>query len=195
MAEHRPLRFPPALASALADPGSAASTPAAATAHKRVLRVGTYKGVKGKFKSIQAAVNKARPGDWILVGPGDYHARHDQVTGPAAEDAPPPAGVLITKKGIHLRGMSRKKVIVDGTLPHKGKHCSSDPAVQDFGVNTPDGPQGRNGIVVWKANHTRIDNLTVCNFLAGSSGQGNEIWWNGGDGSGRSGWARSRAPT
>ena len=48
-------------------------------------------------------------------------------------------------------------------------------------------PQGRNGIVVFKANHTRIDNLTVCNFLVGSSGQGNEIWWNGGDGSGQIG--------
>ena len=47
-----------------------------------MLRVGTYKGVKGKFKSIQAAVNKARPGDWILVGPGDYHERN-QTASPA----------------------------------------------------------------------------------------------------------------
>ena len=152
MAERRRPRFPTALLLLPLTVALAASMPAAATAHKRVLRVGTYKGIKGKFTSIQAAVNKARPGDWILVGPGDYHARYDQVTGPAAEGGPPPAGVLITKKGIHLRGMSRKKVIVDGTLPHKGKHCSSAPAVQDFGVNTPDGPQGRNGIVVWKAN-------------------------------------------
>ena len=191
MAAHRVLRLLPAFLVLLPVLGTGiALTPAAAAAHKRgprVLRVGTYKGMKGKFKSIQAAVNKARPGDWILVGPGDYHESYDQVTGPASEDGPPPAGVLITKKGLHLRGMSRKKVIVDGTLPHKGKHCSSDPAVQDFGVNTPDGPQGRNGIVVFKANHTRIDNLTVCNFLVGSSGQGNEIWWNGGDGSGQIG--------
>ena len=187
VAGHRAVRILPALLLFLLSLAVFASTPAAADKGGRVLRVGTYKGIKGKFKSIQAAVNKARPGDWILVGPGDYHESYDQVTGPASEDGPPPAGVLITKKGLHLRGMSRKKVIVDGTLPHKGKHCSSDPAVQDFGVNTPDGPQGRNGIVVFKANHTRIDNLTVCNFLVGSSGQGNEIWWNGGDGSGQIG--------
>ena len=187
MAGHRALRLFQAILLLSLSLAVVASTPAAAHKGRRVLRVGTYKGIKGKFKSIQAAVNKARPGDWILVGPGDYHESYDQTTGPATEGAPPPAGVLITKKGLHLRGMSRKKVIVDGTLPHKGKHCSSDPAVQDFGVNTPDGPQGRNGIVVFKANKTRIDNLTVCNFLSGSSGQGNEIWWNGGDGSGQIG--------
>ena len=188
MAQHRALRRLPALLLLSLSLAVLASTPAAAQKGGRVLRVGNYKGIKGKFKSIQAAVNKARPGDWILVGPGDYHESYDRVTGAASEDGPPPAGVLITKKGLHLRGMSRKKVIVDGTLPHKGKHCSSDPAVQNFGVNGPDGtPQGRNGIVVFKANHTRIDNLTVCNFLVGSSGQGNEIWWNGGDGSGQIG--------
>jgi hypothetical protein len=27
-----------------------------------------------------------------------------------------------------------------------------------------------------------VDNLTVCNFLAGAGG-GNEVWFNGGDGS------------
>ena len=34
--------------------------------------MGTYKGIAGQYKSIQAAVNAAKPGDWILVGPGDY---------------------------------------------------------------------------------------------------------------------------
>ena len=43
----------------------------------RVLRVGTYKGIHGQFKSIQAAVNAAKPGDWILVGPGDYKTTID----------------------------------------------------------------------------------------------------------------------
>ena len=43
----------------------------APVAGARVLRVGTYKGVHGQFKSVQAAVNAAKPGDWILVGPGD----------------------------------------------------------------------------------------------------------------------------
>ncbi len=32
-----------------------------------------------------------------------------------------------------------------------------------------------------------VQNLTVCNYLAGSGNAGNEIWWNGGDGSGQVG--------
>src|SRR5437773_9550079 len=38
-----------------------------------VWRVGTYRGIPGQFRTIQAAVDAARPGDWILVAPGDYH--------------------------------------------------------------------------------------------------------------------------
>ena len=44
----------------------------ASLAEARVLRVGTYHGKRGQYQSIQAAVNAAHPGDWILVGPGDY---------------------------------------------------------------------------------------------------------------------------
>ena len=44
----------------------------ASIAGARVLRVGTYRGVPGQFRTIQAAVNAARSGDWILVAPGDY---------------------------------------------------------------------------------------------------------------------------
>jgi hypothetical protein len=191
--ERRVARYLPALALVLplvfaGVPQGSAATHKRHSRRTRVLRVGSFHGVKGKFKTIQAAVNKARPGDWVLVGPGVYHERDDHSTGPATEGGPPPAGVLITKPGLHLRGMNRKKVVVDGTLRHKGKACSASPAVQDFGINGSAGkPQGRNGIVVFKANKTRIDNLTVCNFLAGTAGSGNEIWWNGGDGSGKIG--------
>ena len=44
---------------------------AASAAGARVLLVGTYRGIRGQYASIQAAVDAARPGDWILVGPGD----------------------------------------------------------------------------------------------------------------------------
>ena len=44
----------------------------ASTASARVLLVGSYHGVPGQYRSIQAAVDAANPGDWILVGPGDY---------------------------------------------------------------------------------------------------------------------------
>src|SRR5437899_2328336 len=41
--------------------------------HKpKVLRVGTYKGKHGQFSSIHEALAAAHPGDWILIGPGDY---------------------------------------------------------------------------------------------------------------------------
>ena len=33
----------------------------------RVLQVGTYRGRKGAYSTIQAAVDAAAPGDWILM--------------------------------------------------------------------------------------------------------------------------------
>jgi hypothetical protein len=49
--------------------------------------------------------------------------------------------------------------------------------VQDFSP--------RDGIVVWKASGVSIQNLTVCDYLGGPGGShGNEIWWNGGYGTG-----------
>jgi hypothetical protein len=140
----------------------------------RVLRVGTYHGIPGQFKTIQAAVNAARPGDWILVGPGDYHEQ-------GVRGSREPAGVLIRKARIHLRGMNRNKVIVDGTKPGS-RPCSSRRRDQEVTR------RGRNGIDVFKVSGVYIENLTVCNFLTSKSGEeGNEIWWNGGDGSGRIG--------
>ena len=146
-----------------------------------VLRVGTYSGVTGQYSSIQAAVNAAQPGDWILVAPGDYHERADYVT-PTR-----PAGVWLDTPNVHLRGMDRNSVIVDGTKL-SATPCSSNRADQDLGP----GGQGRNGIEVHGATFTAdgvsIDNLTVCNFLANTTGaNGNQIWWNGGDGGGKIG--------
>jgi hypothetical protein len=155
-----------------------------AVASARVLRVGTYHRIRGQFRTIQAAVNAAKPGDWILIAPGDYKTRSTR--GPGGNDAP--AGVLITKKNLHLRGMNRSGVIVDGTKPGTAR-CSAKPSAQNFGPNSANGPLGLNGIMVWKANNVSVQNLTVCNFLGGSGTAGNEIWWNGGDESGQiGGW-------
>ncbi len=134
-----------------------------------VLRVGRFHGIDGQFTTIQAAVNAAHPGDWVLVAPGDYH-----------ETGAPNAGVLITTPGIHLRGMDRNGVVVDGTRTGFGR-CSAAPAAQNVGA------AGRNGIEVFKVDGVSVENLTVCNFLAGAGGNGNEIWFNGGDGSGQIG--------
>ena len=123
-------------------------------------------------------------GDWILIAPGDYHETADESdahTDPSDGDT---GGVLITTPDIHLRGMNRSTVIVDGTKAGSSA-CSSSPAAQNFGAAGPDGKAvGRNGILIWKADDVYVENLTACNFLAGTGSSGNEIWWNGGDGSG-----------
>src|SRR5450755_2339317 len=147
----------------------------ASTATGRVLRVGVYKGIAGQFSSIQAAVKAAKPGDWILIAPGDY--REQGVPGSSE-----PAGVLIRTARVRLRGMNRNSVIVDGTKPG-ARPCSS--RRQDQVVTR----RGRNGVEAFKASGVYIENLTVCNFLTNAAGaqEGNQIWWNGGDGSGKIG--------
>jgi len=91
-----------------ASPGAAATN----SWNTKVLLVGTFHGKAGQFTTIQAAVNAARPGDWILVGPGDYHENADH-TGPFGDPSVGAmGGVFISKPGITLRGMNRKTVIV-----------------------------------------------------------------------------------
>jgi hypothetical protein len=154
---------------------------------KSVLLVGSFEGIPGKYTTIQSAVDAAHPGDYILIGPGDYHETADEsmpVTNPEQGQM---GGVYIAKSGLTLRGMDRNSVIVDGTKPGS-KPCSSKPSAQDYGALGSNGqPVGRNGILIWKANNVTIDNLTVCNFLAGTGASGNQIWWNGGADSGQIG--------
>ncbi|HEY1634206.1 MAG TPA: hypothetical protein VGF64_05565 [Acidimicrobiales bacterium] len=162
-----------ALSALAAAPASSAATSPA----PRVLRVGSWHGIPGTFGSVQAAVNAAHPGDWILVGPGDY-----KTTASSAPQGAPdtPAGVLVQTPGLWIRGMDRNSVVIDGTKPGSPQ-CGSNAADQNFGPAGSGGNQGLNGIMVWKANNVWVQNLTACNFLAGPGGQtGNEIWWNGG---------------
>ncbi len=173
------------------------AVPPSAVAKKaapEVLYVGSYDNVTTPpaqtFSTIQAAVNAAKSGDWIFIAPGDYHEDDDaSITGPnSVTDRGWYGGVLIKTKGIHLIGVNRNSVIVDGTLPDmldEAGPCSPNEDDQNFG---PDA-LGQNGIVVW-ADDVSIDNLTVCNYLNGTnpaSNSGNEIWWNGGDGTGKVG--------
>jgi len=150
----------------------------------RVLRVGTYHGVRGQFRTIQAAVNAAKPGDWVLVAPGDYKTRSGRAPKGASDV---PAGVLITTAHLHLRGMDRNRVVVDGTK--SGPKCSNADADQNLGPNNSSGkPLGLNGVMVWKAGGVWVQNLTACNFQGGAGGNGNEIWWNGGENGAIGGW-------
>ncbi len=174
--------------------GACCALPAAACAS--VLRVGSYHGIKGQFHSIQAAVNAARPGDWILIGPGDYKTTEISTPRGASQF---PAAVLITTPDVHIRGMNRRTVIVDGTRPGSAV-CSNKGSAQNFGVHgsatssasayaarAASGASGLNGLMVFKAGDVSIENLTACNFLGGARAAGNEIWWNGGAESGKVG--------
>jgi hypothetical protein len=143
------------------------------TASAKVLRVGSYKGISGQFKTIQAAVNAAKPNDWILIGPGDYKTSSAQRVPGQPTLA---AGVLVTKAGLYLRGMNRNSVIVDGTKPGSAK-CSRKAADQNLGPKGSGGPVGLNGILVWRAKNVWVQNLTACNFLGGTGESGNQIWW------------------
>ena len=147
-----------------------------------VLLVGPAGTAGAQYTSIQAAVNAAHAGDWVLIAPGVYH---EKGTGAATDRS---ADVLVTTGGIHIRGMNRDTVIIDGTnvsaaqtagtLLAGSAACSSDPAQQDRGVPISGGTRPRQGLEVYKVSGVSIENLSVCNSL------GNEIWWNQGDGGG-----------
>ena len=140
--------------------------------------MGTFHDKKGEYATIQAAVDAAKKGDWILVAPGDYKETADVSNPSASTDNGQFGGVLVTTSGIHIRGMDRTTTVVDGTKAG-APQCSSSAADQQFGAVKDGKAIGRNGIVVSKANNVSIDNLTVCNFLNGAGDGGNEIWWNG----------------
>ena len=172
---------------ALASCSSSSPSGSSSTTAGAVLLVGTFAGHAGKYKTIQ----------WLSMP-----------RSPATGSSSPPAittktmtplirtpclgrrdgGVLITTPDLHLRGMDRNTVIVDGTKAGSSGSCSGSANDQNFGpVDAQNKAQGRNGIVVWKADNVSVENLTACNFLGGAGDAGNEIWWNGGDGSGKIG--------
>ena len=147
-----------------------------------VLLVGTFDGHAGSTDDPGGG-RRGPPGDWILVAPGDYHET-DDLHRSRASTAPPTA----TSAGSSSRsptstcgGWTATTVIVDGTKAGAPGAAAPIPADQNFGPPARTARRdGRNGIVVWKANDVSIENLTVCNFLGGVGDAGNEIWWNGG---------------
>jgi hypothetical protein len=172
----------PLAALALAASVALVAAPGASSSTSNVLRVGTWNGVAGQYTTIAAAVAAAQPGDWILVGPGDYHEQMDHQPGGLVNGTG--GGVELDKANLHLRGMDRNQVVIDGTKPG-APQCSNKASDQDPGpLDESNNPTGRNGVEAYKTPGVWIENLTTCNFLSGSQGGGNGIWWNNGDGSG-----------
>lgn len=113
----------------------------ASSAAARVLIVTKRHVTFRHYTTIQAAVAAAKPGDWILIDRGTYTGQ-----------------VKIRKPRLHLIGMNRNAVILDG-YHHVG-----------------------NGIEIYGANGVWVENLTVRNFDRRSRddfANGNEVWWNG----------------
>lgn len=91
-------------------------------------------------RSLQAAIERARPCDWILVEPGVY-----------------PGPLTIRVPDLHLRGLNRNRVVVDG------------------------GHRVGNGITV-EADGVSIENLTARNFDRRSRNDdstGTQVLWRG----------------
>ena len=93
------------------------------------------------------------------------------------------ADVLITTPNLHVRGMNRNTVMIDGTKPGSPQ-CSSAEADQTFGPAEGSSYLGNNGVVVYKASGVRLQNFSTCNFL-GSNHGGDSIWFDGGGASGK----------
>lgn len=166
--------------------GLAVGLLASGTAHaavRQVLRVGSYNGKPGQYASIQEAVDAAHPGDWILIGPGDYKEASSRVPSGAMGDDIAGASVLITTPKLHVRGMDRNAVMIDGTKPGSPQ-CSAQESDQTFGPAEGGGFAGNNGVVVYKASGVRLQNFSTCNFL-GSNRGGDAIWFDGGGASGK----------
>ncbi len=151
--------------------------------HPTVLYVGHWPSVHYAYRTIQAAVNVARPGDRVLIAAGDYH-----------ESPSSGVGVRVRTRDITVEGVDRNTVIVDGTKPGAASPCDPDPRFQNFGpvIHRPNGVliNGRNGIEV-RASGVTVENLTVCNFVGTASANefGNQVWFNGGAATGKTGLA------
>jgi hypothetical protein len=155
----------------------------AQAAPHQVLLVGEYNGIPGQFSSIQAAVDAAHAGDWILIGPGDYKQVSSRNAPGAEGDDRAPASILITTPNLHVRGMNRNTVMIDGTKPGSPQ-CSSAAADQTFGPPEGEGFLGNNGVVVYKASGVHLQNFSTCNFLGDNAG-GDSIWFDGGGATGK----------
>ena len=126
----------------------AGSAPAA---RPKVLRVGRFEGKKGKYNTIQAAVDAAKAGDWILIGPGDYKEAEtrDDPGGEGGDGAG--RRCSSPSRACTSAGWTAMAVMIDGTKPGSPR-VPAGPKRPDFGSADAEGTcPGNNGVVVYKA--------------------------------------------
>src|ERR1700722_9206242 len=68
--------------------------------HSGELLGGSFDGKTGPYRTIQSAVDAAKAGDFILVGPGDYHETADETGPPVDPGQGRMGGVFIDKPDI-----------------------------------------------------------------------------------------------
>jgi hypothetical protein len=177
------LAFVPDAGARLARTGVRRHSVRARIALHSVLLVGQYNGKPGQYSTVQEAVDAAKPGDWILIGPGDYKQTSARHPSGAYGDDQAASSILVTTPNLHIRGMNRNTVVIDGTKPGSPQ-CSAAEGDQTFGPAEGGGWQGNNGITVYKASGVVLQNFTACNFLGYNHG-GDAIWFDGGGASGK----------
>jgi hypothetical protein len=173
-----------AIAAAFATAPAALAKSRCKPSSRGVLRVGTYQGKRGRCATIEEAVKAAQPGDWILIGPGDYKQSRTEAIPGAKGDDRSGTDILVTTPNLHIRGMNRNTVMIDGTKPGTPE-CSSKEADQYFGPAEGGGFKGNDGVVVYKTPGVWLQNFSTCNFLSGNSGGGDSVWFDGGGASGK----------
>ena len=110
----------------------------AASASAHVLKVGTFARVKRRLQEHPEGRRRGEPGDWVLIGAGRLPRKEDRELRRAPKRTRGPA-VLVTKPGIHIRGMDRNGVVLDGTKAGRAAVQLAAPADQNFGPLDPEG--------------------------------------------------------
>ena len=160
---------------------------AQAAAATRAARRELQAGAEGQYRTIQRAVDAAKPGDWILIGPGDYKTttsrrprrRLGRSSGRPRHHAAP------AHPGHEPQHRRRRRHQARTTLQRGQGRPELRPGRRRR-------PGGAERVMVWKADNVSVRELDRVQLPRWLRSAGNGIWWNGGDESGQiGGWGFS----
>ena len=166
----------------------------APSASAQVLRVGTYNGITRPVQ-LDPGGGQRRPAGRLDPGrPRRLQDERPRARAQAGSDDTP-AGVLITTPEHHLRGMNRNRRDRRRDQARISRRAARAQATRTSGQQAGrDGPQRHRGLEGRQRHGPEPHRLQLP--AAARATAGNEIWWNGGDGSGQDRRPRhSAAPT